>query len=545
MSASQSAYRRPVLSKAAEKREAASAEQNCLRAALAEAQTRLDSVSKLFPVTRFAINAEETLLTLEGQGVTLLGLRPEKFIGRPVRAVLGRGSVALMHLRRALKGEEVRWAQEVGGYIWEIRCVPMRRGDGSLIGVDGIALNVTEKRNSEIEARWRGREIAALNAILAEVSSVLDLPDVLASVRRQLVQQLLIPGGVLYLLDFSRFHLERSGFWGVPPELLQRVDVLVAELFAASGELYAARGIDGLFPEGRGTSLWQAGYCIPLLVSDQLLGVLVLFSHEMMGLRKHRPAFYDTLGRQIGTALQNARLFSELRSGREQLQALNRRLVEVQEAERLRLARELHDEIGQIVTGLKMTIDLTARETVDRASVQPFHEESKRLVRDLMERVRQMSLDLRPTMLDDLGLLPALLWHFERYTLQTGIVVRFQHGGVERRRLGDPIETAVYRLIQEALTNVARHAGGVPEVSVLLQVAGESLDLWIEDRGAGFSPNQQSAYASSGLSGMRERAGALNGSLTLSSTPGQGTTVAVQIPLSSADGPIEYGGALY
>ena len=461
--------------------------------------------------------------------MTLLGLRPENYIGRQLDDALAHSPVVLMHLHRALSGREVRWTQELGGYIWENHCVPLFDSSGAVVGVNGIALNVTEKRSAEIEARWRDREIVAMNTILAEVSSVLDVSQILSIVRRQLAQQLMIPGGVLYLLDFSQFQLERQGFWGLPPEIVERTDALIEKMHETPAQVQTAQSIDSIFPEGRDDELWQAGYCVPLVASGQYLGALALFGHEPMTLRKHRPAFYETLGQQLGTALQNARLFNQLRSGRQELQALTRGLVEGQEAERLRLARELHDEIGQIVTGLKMTIDLAAQGSTETNAAR--HDEARRLVRDLMNRVRQMSLDLRPTMLDDLGLFPTLLWHFDRYTAQTGTAVRFQHSGIEGRRFGDSIETTIYRLTQEALTNVARHAGQVEEVHVVLQATEENLKLWIEDQGVGFDSQSQNGYSSSGLSGMRERVIAINGTINFTSLPEQGTTITVQVPL--------------
>ncbi len=514
---------------AAEDAETIRAERDALRASLCEAETRLSIVTELFPVQRYVVDADGIIRVFEGLVVSRLGLRPEDYIGRSLEDALAHNPVAVMQLRRALSGKAIRWTQELGGYIWENHCVPLLDYEGNVVGVNGIALDITEKRNAESEARWRDREIGALNVILAEVSSVLDLSDILAIVRKQLAQQLMIPGGVMYLLDFSRFDLLRQGYWGVPPEIVERTDRLAEEMHSASGETHSAHSLDSLYPEGRKEEMWQAGYSVPLVSNGQYLGMLALFGHEPMTLRKHRPAFYDTLGQQLGTALQNARLFNELRSGREQLQVLTRRLGEVQEAERLRLARELHDEIGQIVTGLKMTIDLATRNPSD-ANV-PHQAEAKRLVRDLMNRVRQMSLDLRPTMLDDLGLFPALLWHFDRYTAQTGIAIRFRHSGIESCRFEDAIETAAYRLVQEALTNAARHAGSVDEVSVLLQVTEKTLELWVEDQGAGFDSQNQSTYNSSGLSGMRERATALNGTIEFNSLPGQGTTVAVQLPI--------------
>ncbi len=145
----------------------------------------------------------------------------------------------------------------------------------------------------------------------------------------------------------------------------------------------------------------------------------------------------------------------ELQDAYQRLQALSRRLVEIQEAERREIARELHDEIGQALTGIKLLLGMGVRNLPEKS--QSSLDEAQSLVVELMEQVRQMSLDLRPAMLDDLGLVPALLWHFERYQKQTGVKVIFKQSEVNQR-FGPNVETAAYRIIQEALTNVARYA---------------------------------------------------------------------------------------
>jgi histidine kinase/GAF domain-containing protein len=154
------------------------------------------------------------------------------------------------------------------------------------------------------------------------------------------------------------------------------------------------------------------------------------------------------LAQMASIAVEKARLFEEVHHSRERLQALSQRLLEVQETERRSIARELHDEIGQVLTGLKLTLGMS---THDLSYAQA-------LANDLIARVRDLSLALRPAMLDDLGLLPALLWLFERYSAQTNVHVDCKHVGLEGRRFGAALETASFRIVQEALTNVARHA---------------------------------------------------------------------------------------
>jgi signal transduction histidine kinase len=149
------------------------------------------------------------------------------------------------------------------------------------------------------------------------------------------------------------------------------------------------------------------------------------------------------------------------------------------------------------------------------------------MTRQLLNRLRDMSLDLRPPMLDDLGLVPTLLWHFERYRAQTGIQVSFHHEGVtERLGVG---EITAFRIIQEALTNVARHAG-VVEARVDLWAADGRIGIRVADQGRGFD-QAKLRRASSGLAGMRERALLLGGTLAVESAPGGGTRVVAHLPL--------------
>ncbi|MCM3872183.1 MAG: PAS domain-containing protein [Pyrinomonadaceae bacterium] len=219
-------------------------------------------------------------------------------------------------------------------------------------------------------------------------------------------------------------------------------------------------------------------------------------------------------------------------SGREyadRLKFLSIRLMEVQEAERRKIALELHDEIGQVLTGLKLSLEIGSR--------QPAHEvgasldQARTLVNDLMVRVRNLSLDLRPAMLDDLGLLPTLLWHIEHYTAQTQVRVNFKHSGLEKRRFAPEVETAAYRLVQEALTNVARHAQA-PEATVRLSTHRQTLVIEVEDLGRGF--DMESVLMSSensGLAGMRERVALLDGQLTVESEPGKGTRLTAELSI--------------
>ncbi len=214
---------------------------------------------------------------------------------------------------------------------------------------------------------------------------------------------------------------------------------------------------------------------------------------------------------------------------------LSRRLVEVQEQERRHIASELHDQIGQSLTGLKMMFGrvMTGSATDNRKIL----DETQQVLDELIERVRELSLNLRPSMLDDLGLVPSILWFIERYSLQTGVQVDFRHKGMDRSLPVDII-TVAYRIVQESLTNIARHAN-VNTAAVWLLFDGKTFTVHVHDEGVGFNPKAtRTSRPSSGLVGMRERAVALGGELKISSTRGNGTDIIAHLPVqrSSSSG---------
>jgi PAS domain S-box-containing protein len=217
----------------------------------------------------------------------------------------------------------------------------------------------------------------------------------------------------------------------------------------------------------------------------------------------------------------------------ERLRVLSRRLMEVQEIERRNIARELHDEISQSLTGLKLTLEMATRLPPDEASTTLARAQT--LVNELMSHARNMSLDLRPPMLDDLGLVPALFWHIEHYTAQTQVRVSFKHSGVEGRRFVPEVETAAYRIVQEGLTNIARHAA-VDEATVRVWTQQHMLNIQIEDKGKGF--DFERVLGTSGLAGMRERTQLLDGELLVESHSGTGTRLTAELSIrASRDSP--------
>lgn len=207
-------------------------------------------------------------------------------------------------------------------------------------------------------------------------------------------------------------------------------------------------------------------------------------------------------------------------------------IINAQEQERQRIARELHDETSQVLTSLLISLAVL-EESVETQEARERIADTRALAHSTLRAVRNLSIDLRPSALDDLGLLPALRWYVKEYQKKCSIVVDFQSTGF-KQRLPAEMETALYRIVQECLTNTAKHANA-RKVSITLKEDWERVYATIVDDGQGFdyeallkTPNQERGL---GLAGMHERAVLLDGELTIHSVAGHGTTIEVSIPL--------------
>jgi signal transduction histidine kinase len=216
---------------------------------------------------------------------------------------------------------------------------------------------------------------------------------------------------------------------------------------------------------------------------------------------------------------------------REDLERLSARLVDVQEQERRTLARELHDEVGQALTAVKMDIGIALRADVD-SRVRDALEEAREISETTLRSVRDMSQLLHPSVLDDFGLPATLTTYLRNFSQRTGI--RAQLAETMDARLAPEIEVCVYRIVQEALSNVAQHSGATA-CTVTLNSGGGLLRLIVEDNGEGVgAANTLAAGRGLGLIGMRERAQALGGTFTIADREGAGTIVVVTLPLGAS-----------
>jgi signal transduction histidine kinase len=212
-----------------------------------------------------------------------------------------------------------------------------------------------------------------------------------------------------------------------------------------------------------------------------------------------------------------------------QMRELSQQLVATQEEERKKLSRELHDHVGQMLTALRMELGRIERLSVPSGPlVGAAIAEGRQLVDNVVRTVRDLALGLRPSMLDDFGLQPALEWHVRDFSRRSGLTVDLRVDG-EFERLSDPHRTCVYRVVQEALTNCVRHASA-SRIEVSVAATDEGLDVKVADNGVGFDVQRRATGL--GLRGIEERVRELNGSMTIGGIAGRGTTLRVHLPAS-------------
>jgi len=270
----------------------------------------------------------------------------------------------------------------------------------------------------------------------------------------------------------------------------------------------------------------------PLILDGRVQGIMVVGGDDLT--EAEVPAI-TAFANQATIAIENARLLDAVSKHRRDLQQLSSQLVVAQEDERKRIAQELHDELGQALTAIR--INLAALEhdlpTDKSSTTRDRVEEALAMADSMLNQIRALALELRPSLLDDLGLGPTLKWYVGSFAKRLGIDVELDVQGLEKR-LPPDVEIALYRLVQEALTNVARHAQA-SRVVVHMTRKNDLVETYVEDDGQGFESGDRAAEdvwsSGAGLLGMRERVSALGGSLSIRSNVGDGTKLYIEIPL--------------
>lgn len=481
---------------------------------LRESHRRLQVIIDASPSAIIELDRELRIVTWSGAAERIFGWTAGEAIGKRhltaapddlpelqlmFNALLRGGSVTGMEVpRRTKDGRTI---------VVNVSAAPLRESGGRIRGILFIVAEVQPHDALTAQIDELGRHLATLDSVALALSRSLDVEEIVAALRQGLAERLGVGSGALYLPEEDGDTLVLRSGWGEAAAGLARLQLRVT-----------------------GAELARAAAALPSIFALQLPskqrsgGVLVVQRTANEPFTREQVDLLRMISLEAGIAMENARLFAELRAANQRLQSLSRRLLAVQEEERRHIGRELHDQIGQMLTALKLMLDSLQH---PGTSMQQVVAEADRLIDELFGATRGLSLELRPPMLDDRGLLAALLWHVERYQQQTRISVEVRH--TELPRLNGEVETAAFRIAQEALTNVARHSGAT-SARVLVWMANELLMLQIEEDGVGFDVEAAWQQASGGLSGMRERATLLGGRFTVDSEPGRGTTISVELP---------------
>lgn len=281
-------------------------------------------------------------------------------------------------------------------------------------------------------------------------------------------------------------------------------------------------------PSSRAGGAFAYAAALPVMRREEVGGVMLIVGDARDPFTALDTPFLRALGHQVGAALENADLERRLRRRTTELERLSARMLQQHEEERRRLSLELHDETAQVFSAVKLRLGLV-REEVPPPQANQLGQVLG-LVDDGMASIRSVTEALRPSLLDDLGLLPALRALAGDFEARTGVRTSFA-GPDALPHLNAAPELALFRAVQEGLSNIARHADATA-AKVALTVAGGELTVEISDDGAGPSEAAGPVEERVGLTGMRERVAAFGGSVALERSPGQGTNLRVRLPLS-------------
>jgi len=386
------------------------------------------------------------------------------------------------------------------------------------------AVAVENARLYESSKRW-SQQLESLNAVGSALVGELELEPLLQLIAARLRELIGARVVIIALPDGDRLHVEAADGedaeslrgWTFPRATSkaghvlergnsERIDDILGDVEVDHGSARRFNARTGLY--------------VPLIVRDQAIGVIA--AHDKLA---DDPRFTDDdwrLAEQFAVRASVAVDLSQ-RVARDSL----RRVVAGQELERRRLARELHDETGQALTSILLGLR-SVEEAKDEEALRTAAASLRELIVATLQDVRRLAVELRPKALDDFGLVPALERLVQTFTEHTGIEVQLQ-SQLGPERLGEEAETALYRLVQEALTNIVKHAHA-RTVSILLVRHERRVTAVIEDDGRGFEPSRQHA-GGLGLVGMRERAALVGGHLTIESSEGGGTTIAIEVPV--------------
>lgn len=396
------------------------------------------------------------------------------------------------------------------------------------------------------------KRLEAINAVCAVISQSLELQEVLNIAADKVSEVMDLDVALVFLLDEEREELNLKAYWGVSEEFTAGlIGLKVGEGFngrvAETGEplLVDDTSRDPRLTREvvRGENI-RAQLVVPLKAKGKVVGTLSVARRGLRQFRDDEVELLTTIGRQIGIAIDNSRLYHQEHLMAEQEKAMQeklrfylRQVTRAQEEERRRIAQELHDDSTQdLVILLHRMDDLIA--TSENLSSQDMAnlEELRQHTSKIIDGVRRFSQDLRPSLLDDLGLLPALEWLTSDLTSHFGVTIDMNVVGAVRR-FPPETELVLFRIVQESLRNVWKHAGA-SRAWVTVEFGDDRTALTVRDDGEGFElPERIEDLALSGklgLTGMQERAQLIGAKLTIQSEPGKGTAVTAEVPVQDS-----------
>lgn len=387
---------------------------------------------------------------------------------------------------------------------------------------ENLAALYNEKEESNRQLLRRNQELTTIWEITSAASRSLNLDKVLNDVLDKVIERLGLMGGAVLIAE---------------PEIKKMVPRVIRGqgngLLPESGFSDVLRQSAASAEPTTWKTEFKSGISIPLVARNRLVGLMELYGSRSINLSEQDSQMLTTIGHQVGVAIENALLWEELKQKEEIRRQLLEKIITAQEEERKRIARELHDETSQSLTSLMVGLK-TLAVTHDAGEIHEKIAELRSLLAKTIEEVHKLAWQLRPSVLDDLGLIEALERYIRDYSRKFNLDVDFQITGFDGRRLAPEVETALYRIVQEALTNVARHARA-RNVSVVLEYIQSHIMVIVEDDGVGFDViealGSEVKEKSLGIYGMQERAALVGGTLTIESQPGNGTTVYVRVPL--------------
>jgi signal transduction histidine kinase len=399
-------------------------------------------------------------------------------------------------------------------------------------------------KQAELRARQEAARAKTLARIAARLTAQLNFADVLQTVCNETAAALDLPAALVALYSEAKDAYCLVSDCGLSPALRHQFQELPPSLYgeavSSGNQVRIVADLEEMGDEGEADRLATHGVrtiaCAMLVRDGRPIGCLVLLTvGEARPFSAEDLEFLRGLADQATLAITNARLFGELNAKQQQLRQLTQKLVQVQEEERQHIARELHDQAGQVMVALQILLGLVKQQLP--LEMETLHEEmaeAMNLTKKMTEDVRTLAHTLRPPLLDEERLntiLQTLCRDFARYT---HIPVNYE--GVDVPPLLDNAPITLYRFVQEALTNAAKHAQA-RQINVTLQQQRGTIVLTVEDDGVGFDPEEKMKAAGMGLLSMQQRFEMLGGDVQVSSRPGAGSRLTASVPLSAEKRP--------